>query len=57
MTESPPKKVGNNMGKGKTLLVTNNSFFSNGVFKKDVLQTRKKGGLFGEGSTINHWDA
>ena len=36
------------MGKGE-LLVISNSSFSHSVFKRLVLQTRKKRGLFGKG--------
>ena len=34
------------------LLVTSNFFFSHGVFKRLVLQTRKNQGLFGKGLKI-----
>ena len=34
------------------LLVTSNFSFSNSVFKRLVMQTRKNQGLFGKGSTF-----
>ena len=40
-------------GKEK-LLVTSNFSFSNSVFKRPVLQTRKNQGLFGKGLTLYH---
>ena len=40
-------------GKKEKLLLTSNFSFSHSVFKRLVLQTRKKIGLFGKGLTLN----
>ena len=46
------KRVENTAGKEK-LLVTSNFSFSNCVFKRFVLHTRKNQGLFGKGLCLN----
>ena len=48
MAESPSKWVENTVEKGE-MLVTSNFSFSQSVFKRHVLQTRKNQGLFGKG--------
>ena len=48
MTES--SRVENTVGKEK-LLVTSNFSFSHSVFKRLIMQTREKQGLFGKGLT------
>ena len=46
------KRVENTMG--RTMLITSNFFFSQSVFKRHVLQTCKKKGLFGRVLRLNN---
>ena len=52
MAESPPKGYKKHCGKKEKLLVMSNFSFSNSVFKRLALHTRKNQGLFGEGLSV-----